>query len=1446
MSVVRKYEKGSQITQNKIKFNINNKDIDFDEEDIDKIYGAAISSLPEDEQEYARQYVAQELKPSILIGKNKADTMGSGMLNFNIEGSGRLAESNRQYSNADLKKMFKTKEEREAFLKRNKSISSFNKNFESNLANYINQRDLSESQKMEQDKLKEKNLLKNKLSESGDFFKYNYGPNQVSSDIGHSQAQYNFSKLSPEERQAKINNWLSGYASNISQLNLENENDVEYAQSIFGSKYNDVVSQVKGKFTDGKLNINPEDYPALANLLQVNLQTDILNNPDMIKKWSSMDFSGTKPTEGDGDTTPEIIRDSQGAYYQGDKPYTGLYEDMEIENGLPLTGYKNDLYYKEGKPYTGYMAPQFNDESKSQDIVKIFNPQNYGGYVGGKRMGDKEFYDYVSKLPAAEKAKYEDYYNNLQTRYNALPSQYVDLSKITDTNKTIVDYLRRNKLGNYALDITKYYDTTPVGRMIQVVNTEESKKNAQPWTTTLKNYRVYSDQSGKLYHEPFTIETDPITREDIAVFIRNGKRYVTNLGKSGTPKENTTTHDFAIPFYGKPVLKKKGGLLPKLQLGGGFMKSMSYDPEASSDLQKKISSTSQQKLKTSQMNPFSSKPEGFSLTAADYADLTALGLDITSMVAQAVPGYGNIVSSVGGLGSTIATAVGDVSRDGLDWGDAGNFGMNLGMDALSLIPGAGVGAKGAKILKSVKRLEPILKIGSLALMGYGMTGAAEAMKKAISNPDQMTVDDWRNMASGFRALIGGAKGYTNQIGKIKTKESFFNIKNTDGSLQRVQLKPEQLEKLNSIKSGDKKTEYLQTVANENLKGAAGQSVVDAGRKVSGLKMGWNPIKTESNPKIQTESSYRFKTDQELEGANSLTKRLAKRNRKAFEEYANKGKKTNQDVNEEEPIINNSKQQFKGVPPTPAPDGFTGNKQTNKSQKPQATETGLVFVPRQQIIGKKRGLPSSSKTEGNTIPLYFDPRTGKYGAIPMGQQQSRPVIVEQTSPKTFSSEKFLYLQNKLNKSEKVKRAKPLFLKKNENINPRQSKSKFNNQAKRNTRVNKGRVVKAANGLLLKPIIPNSISQKPSMPDSFSGYKANIGHLQGDYSGRMVKFDKPSFEKPVLFDQKSVNLNKKPFAADDDKKSSKPSLFSKINPIMAGDLARTLAGNISNSQMNTTVSTPLFQQSSEQYLSPAGTGIRDSHYRAASRFEQRTPQTTDATTNELIRRSNFAKAEDLRMQGEMAMSQQSEEIKHKNQILAGEYANQRSAIANQNIENMSQAENQKIQLENVRRGLNAENIQNFSTRWLMDADKKIQENKQINQQIALNNISRQTSPETQKLQQESNQIRDLARSQNRSLNPTEQTKLNDLENRYAKYNNLITDNQLQSMKDPKYKFDLSKEKEKYQIFRSGGQLSAIDRYNMNNDNRLNRMMEKKYDTSLKYRMEFLKELLKNKKK
>lgn len=66
----------------------------------------------------------------------------------------------------------------------------------------------------------------------------------------------------------------------------------------------------------------------------------------------------------------------------------------------------------------------------------------------------------------------------------------------------------------------------------------------------------------------------------------------------------------------------------------------------------------------------------------------------------------------------------------------------------------------------------------------------------------------------------------------------------------MKLNSEQIDKLNSIKSGDKKTEFLQEIVNQNVKGTSTQATVDAGKKLTGLKMGWNPLKTEANPKYK--------------------------------------------------------------------------------------------------------------------------------------------------------------------------------------------------------------------------------------------------------------------------------------------------------------------------------------------------------------------------------------------------------------------------------------------------------------------------------------------------------------------------------------------------------------------------------------------------------------------
>ena len=82
-------------------------------------------------------------------------------------------------------------------------------------------------------------------------------------------------------------------------------------------------------------------------------------------------------------------------------------------------------------------------------------------------------------------------------------------------------------------------------------------------------------------------------------------------------------------------------------------------------------------------------------------------------------------------------------------------------------------------------LEPTLKLASVALAAKGMTDASSSIVKAISNPDEMTVDDWKMVVSGLNQVVSGGKGYANQIGKVKTKQNFFNVKNQDGSMQKV-------------------------------------------------------------------------------------------------------------------------------------------------------------------------------------------------------------------------------------------------------------------------------------------------------------------------------------------------------------------------------------------------------------------------------------------------------------------------------------------------------------------------------------------------------------------------------------------------------------------------------------------------------------------------------------
>lgn len=94
------------------------------------------------------------------------------------------------------------------------------------------------------------------------------------------------------------------------------------------------------------------------------------------------------------------------------------------------------------------------------------------------------------------------------------------------------------------------------------------------------------------------------------------------------------------------------------------------------------------------------------IKTSDKVRLGAAMADLASVGLGFVPGA-NLASTGIGVGSSLAEFGADWASDGLDLGDAGRLAMNLGMDALSLIP-VGKTLKATKALGKIKKSIPVL------------------------------------------------------------------------------------------------------------------------------------------------------------------------------------------------------------------------------------------------------------------------------------------------------------------------------------------------------------------------------------------------------------------------------------------------------------------------------------------------------------------------------------------------------------------------------------------------------------------------------------------------------------------------------------------------------------------------------------------------------------------
>lgn len=238
----------------------------------------------------------------------------------------------------------------------------------------------------------------------------------------------------------------------------------------------------------------------------------------------------------------------------------------------------------------------------------------------------------------------------------------------------------------------------------------------------------------------------------------------------------------------------------KHQLGGLLKYTEEYQKKAQKEAEKqqridqKVEETgkTREQVEAAERRPME---EGFS--TIDKVRLGTAAADAISAAAAFIPGYGTVASGVLGIGSTLTNIGADIVDESMSgWDVAGNALYGLGMDVVGLIPGMGATGKAAKI---VRVLKPVSKLAMRTLQAYGMVHSADAFNKLMSNPSDMSVDDWRNLVTGLQAISGEAryKGGKRAVSRATTQRDVADVKTSTGRMATISK--EDLDKLRKTK-----------------------------------------------------------------------------------------------------------------------------------------------------------------------------------------------------------------------------------------------------------------------------------------------------------------------------------------------------------------------------------------------------------------------------------------------------------------------------------------------------------------------------------------------------------------------------------------------------------------------------------------------------------------------
>lgn len=267
--------------------------------------------------------------------------------------------------------------------------------------------------------------------------------------------------------------------------------------------------------------------------------------------------------------------------------------------------------------------------------------------------------------------------------------------------------------------------------------------------------------------------------------LRDSQGRVTNLTfdtgdgphSSGSPLGGTGWKGFKpikTDYNASPLKRKEGGII-KAQWGVStdYIVDRRKPAVELNEEEKKLNKKATDSYDKTQSIKFDNKDltdAGGIIKTSDRVKMGAAMADLLSAGLGFVPGA-NIASAGIGAASSLAEFGADAS-DGLEWGDVGNLALNLGMDAVSLIP-AMKSIKAAKAMGKLAKFVPLIAtaIGASTLFNdQERESLTSSLKKVTSgNIKDLSTDDFKNLATISRVVLGGKNFLKSQDGKIMSR-----------------------------------------------------------------------------------------------------------------------------------------------------------------------------------------------------------------------------------------------------------------------------------------------------------------------------------------------------------------------------------------------------------------------------------------------------------------------------------------------------------------------------------------------------------------------------------------------------------------------------------------------------------------------------------------------------